>query len=485
MGLTILRLEDHSGGGGMDGPFDDPELYAIVHIDGQRTETEPLDADELVLEPNWHFSTLVDANRTSIPIKIEIWDEDGLLKFEDEHADLNPVDGEMDLSLDVDLEPCEVRGSVSGPCHLEMEAQGDDGDDDKGGDFDEDVRIVFRVTTGLNVRCMHSPVWPRPGDRVTITAESLTGALTPQVADHIEIRVESGAVHTHAGADRTSHTTGPVPGPTLRYTCLAKYGGTSTDTGWRAVDVGGPREDGGPVAIVTTGDVSQRADIVFVPDRTDYGTDLQRFAGDVGNVIRDAFYGYELFLSHQHYFNFWISSAPGHSGGYDGTNCTLEGPPGLDDTPYLFADAALVLHTRAFRDCARPGAGLLSAELGDHNVVRHEIGHVPFGLADEYCKHRPGANNGSCDGGYFEQPQTPNVYESLQRCRDDAPSVGVSPDVCQEFDPDRADYPPEARFSTSDPAAEDLMVDNTRMRRLDLRRIRWYFGQCDLATREC
>ena len=51
---------------------------------------------------------------------------------------------------------------------------------DNRGDGDAELRFRVEVdvpaaTPGLAVRCTHSPLWPQPGDNVTIAVESLDG----------------------------------------------------------------------------------------------------------------------------------------------------------------------------------------------------------------------------------------------------------------------------------------------------------------------
>ena len=43
---------------------------------------------------------------------------------------------------------------------------------------------------GVLVRCTHRPIWPQPGDTVTITAESLDDNLGQRLAPTIEIWFE-------------------------------------------------------------------------------------------------------------------------------------------------------------------------------------------------------------------------------------------------------------------------------------------------------
>ena len=135
------------------------------------------------------------------------------------------------------------------------------------------------------------------------------------------------------------------------------------------------------------------------------------------------------------------------------------------DTDLAFADAGGVIHTRDIGDCAKFSLRMFSATAGEQPITLHESGHQPFGLADEYC----------CDGGYFEQPTLPNVYKSLANCETDAPNVNRSNRLCRRV----AKGAKVVDWWTSDPAFNDLMLDNKTPNELDIRRIEWLFSKCD------
>jgi len=102
----------------------------------------------------------------------------------------------------------------------------------------------------------------------------------------------------------------------------------------------------------------------------------------------------------------------------------------------------------------------------------HELGHAIYGLADEYCNTRSGADPTiSCDGGYFQANPFPNVFDNLSDCDSDR---GTDPDggtkVCQSFVSQNPDTTGQT-FYTFDPPANDYMVDNKLPRFLDIRRI--------------
>src|SRR5206468_1951443 len=101
------------------------------------------------------------------------------------------------------------------------------------------------------------------------------------------------------------------------------------------------------------------------------------------------------------------------------------------------------VHTKVVRDCG--GGGNFSAQKGGFGVVRHETGHAPFGLSDEYC----------CDGGYWQPSTDPNLYSSQANCANDAPNVTRTASACHSITVNGGGV-----WWTSDPASGDLMVDN-------------------------
>ena len=111
-------------------------------------------------------------------------------------------------------------------------------------------------------------------------------------------------------------------------------------------------------------------------------------------------------------FNFWYDSEPAF-GGFDPLwRCfkrftePWEYDPstgfiiGVDDSVSLPFDVRMLIHQTYWRDCAFFDS-VSVLEFQEWNpVTMHELGHYPFGLADEYC----------CDGGYFQPHPHPNLY---------------------------------------------------------------------------
>jgi hypothetical protein len=480
--VTIERvraLTDFEGGGEAD-------FYAVVTIDGQEFENkdDAIDDDDDI-SPNWEFSRSVDVARGSIPVVIRIFDEDGIFRLDDDEADLieGPARG---LGLTVTLAPCNVRltdpdQTVSGPGIVFDGPEGSCGTRIFAGGFGADsAAIEFRIVVeeppsapGLRVDCLHSPIWPQPTDMVTITANARDGALAPRVADNIEIWVnDRTAPARSAGGVTLAHTVGPFPAGSFSYGCRVVDDGVPVFTGWRVVSVGSPAL-GRAVPVLFTGPLASRIDLVFIPDSASYpaGATDATFLADVRNVIQ-AYYSEDIYLTNQDKVNFWVAQDTGTAR----NDCSSETPDNWDDD-YTFAETGAVMHRDGtIRDCAPGGEQFFSGDatrldggrLG--RVFLHETGHRPFGLADEYC----------CDGGYYQSEPFPNVYSEPEDCADDAPGLGRTAAACREFEEDGFWFF-DSDWSVSDPATNDLMVDNLTAQGADARRMNWMFGQCAAA----
>jgi hypothetical protein len=374
--------------------------------------------------------------------------------------------------------------------------------------FTQCIQVIEQPQLGageLNVRCTHSPIWPTSADTITVKAEALDLSLTPVIAaDRVEIWVDGSNVASRSDWHVLEHTIGPLPDGTFSYACLVNEGDGTAFSRWRTVTVGFP-ESGSGIPVMYNGPPSQKIDIVFVADTDSYPTGSQdaSFLADVETAIKDGYFVEPLFLENQSKFNFWIAGDPGRAKPRDVYDATLSedfagddtcgdgkdnGGDGLtdaDDTSCIrkskcprldapggwmddlaFADVGAIIHTDEFRDCASASKRLFSAWTGIlAPVIRHETGHAPFRLADEYC----------CDGGYFEKATFPNLYNTLADCETDAATVfGRTAGDCRKLGTN-------TEWWTSDPSSNDLMVDIGIPEALDLRRIEWMFDKCDEA----
>lgn len=485
--VVIERVEEH----GCTDPFDGSDFYSRITIDGHDTDFGEVE-DEDEISPNWVAEQSVDADvTTTVPIVVKIADSDGGLYFGDDECDLTAGPGN-DLHLTVDLGAvagCTVSGDVSGACDSVFTTTG-------GGD--ESVFVRFRVEVDQDavtqppdkalVRCLQSPLWPQPGDDVTITVEALDPALhvgdtvqdsssstvPPLVdrtvtADRLEIWVgdKTGADQVVTSAKTATYTIDNVGAGDLVYSCKAVVGDHESFTGWRRVRIGAP-VSGSAIPVMLTGGRANRVDVVLIPDGDDYtGPGDPAFQTAVANVLKGAYFGEGFFLERQQAFNFWIADKTGDSevpkaGG--GVDCSPQGPNDWA-TAYSWADTGAILHANNFRDCA--SSGLFTSEPTSIGTVLHETGHAPFGLTDEYC----------CDGGYWENRPNPTMFDTQAECQADAPSLGRAASDCRSITDTRPD--PDKTWWTSEPTPNDLMNSRrTPPQAGDVRHIDWYLSEC-------
>jgi hypothetical protein len=482
--VTLRVVIEHVEEDGCTDNLDGADFYSRITIDGTATDFGEVEDDDDI-DPNWTATKVLDVDTTSTAaVEIKLADSDGFLNFGDDVCDISPQDG-SDLDLTVQLLPCQVSGEASGTCPTPITTAGN-------GDDDGDANMRFRVEVdrppdepGLNVRCTHTPLWPQPGDNVTITVEALDGQVQvgdtmtdlssgspgpalvdrKEIADDLEIWVteqDSPDLHAH-NKSTDKFVVNNVQAGDLVYGCRVKHGGDTRFTGWRRTRVGAPAQ-GAAIPVSFTGERTERVDIVFVADTDSYtGVNDAAFLTDVANVIKGAYYGQNYFLDHQQQMNFWLADQRGDADN-PGSNCTLTVPPNFA-TDYTWRDSGAIIHSDTFRDCANNG--VFSSEPTSLGTVLHETGHSPFGLADEYC----------CDGGYFENPPFPDMFDTLAECQADAPLLGRTAADCRTITDPRPN--PDKDWFLSEPTPNDLMnADRRPPQAADIRRMNWFFDQC-------
>jgi hypothetical protein len=489
--VTMRVVIEHVKEKGCTDILDGSDFYSRIKINGEEFNFGPIEDDDEI-DPNWTAEKEIDVDvDQEATVSIDLADSDGGLTFDDDVCDISPHSS-TDLDFTVHLVPCAITGEVSGVCTDPITGSGTGGDD-------ADLRFRVEVdvpaaTPGSAVRCTHSPLWPQPGDDVTIQVESLDGAVQvgdtvvdtsdgfpttlvdhKKIADDMEIWVDDPA---RPDLDVQGQTTGSftvddVGAGDLVYGCTVRVGSDRVFTGWRRVRVGAPAE-GAAVPVSFTGDRTSRVDVVLIADQDSYtaATD-PAFLADAANVIKGAYYGQDYFLSNQQHFNFWLADQLGDADRVPAPTptdptadrCVLTRPGNLD-TDYSWRDTGAILHTDALRDCA--SGGVFSAEPGSLATALHETGHQPFGLADEYC----------CDGGYFENAPNPNLWDTLAECQADAPELGRTAADCRTVTDTRPD--PDVDWFLSDPTPNDLMnLDRRPPQAADIRRMNWFIDNCD------
>ncbi len=465
-----------------------PDFYAIVTIDGEEfDETHPIEGNDIT--PDWEFSKDAAFHVGHSNLVIEIRDEDGFARWKDDHVDVNPNPG-RNLNLTVDFSNCSVSGDVSGTgsfgpdCEISLTSKGGNDGQMELAEMYFTIRVERPASApGTVVRCIHDPIWPQASDTVTITAEALDGNLNAKPVDIVEIYVNGvpNPLSTcRLGAACTSSPLGPFGNRDFSYGCRVRDNARDEEvwTGWRRVQSDLPTR-GRAVPVLYTGPRSTSVDFVFIHDTDDYvgGATDANFLNDVRTAIQNAYYGGDpnflnaggFFLRRQQTMNFWIALDGGDA---DGTNqtCTQLDPPPNWDSSYTFADAGVILHANFFRDCASPSRRVFSSEPVSAGTLLHETGHMPFGLADEYCG----------DTYYFQPDPRPNIYSNQQTCGDDALAIGVFGACRQIQDPSSGCTVNWFRLDPASTVGDDLMVGSGSRspRPADERRINWFFGRC-------
>jgi hypothetical protein len=508
--VTITEVGECCPGGPID-LTTDADFYGRTTVGTTSTSFDEI-TDKSLITPNWRATAPIDHTAATIPVKIEIFDEDNGLNFRDNRIDLTSNDSDRDVNITIDLHPvdrgCAFSGDVSGDCDQVVATNGNADDGDVGG-----LKFKVEVTEpaqagGRHVRCGHAPLWPQAGQQVTITVESFGDqpdgqALPPALADRVEVwySTDGGATRQIVGSSGRQTTfsttrTAPGDGATISYECRIVDDGVPVRSGWRTVQVGNPPQ-GRAVPVLLNSDREHALDIVLFPATTNApqnpanpgggllnfpvyaGPADANFQAHAASAVAEL-YREQVVLDNQRKINIWLARDGASTGGFrdlDGTpdicQHTLPGNLGRD---YGFADVRAILHpatpapgnVNTLRECAVDKT--FSAEATETGVFIHETGHAGWGLADEYAP----------DGGYDPPDPFPNVYSSLDACTADVGHLdGVAAD-CRGFDSSH-DPDTDPDVWVSDPASNDLMVDNRFARRADRRRMIYVFGLCDQA----
>lgn len=462
---------------------EDADFYTVTYVNGEKFETGPID-DEPSISPDWKFPKPVPQNSVAA-VDIEMYDFDDDLRGPNDSVDLTAGDGKsFDLNVDIGNDPgaCKITGNIPGGearCGQKITDGGNDDEESAGIEFSIDVQFPTRVGR-ISVSCSHSPLWPQPGEPVTISAAARDietgisptpippgGGFAPvprppyminftQVpADKIQIWFVADAanptrtkaaecVRPVSGAG-CSAVVNPAGG-SFRYGCWVEEKAVVVGSGYREVTVGVP-PDVNVVPVLFTKAKENAVDIVLHPDGGNAGMapagaslgigaatsaypkgwQDPGFLADVSTIVNGALLEPTL-LQYQDRMNIWVSNRTGAPGwppnGDGGTkNSTISLTDG--NRRESWADVAGIIHRRVItntvvppavpvgsdaRDAAGSGLFTVNARVASApNIMRHEIGHAAFGLADEYC----------CDGGYDPQPTLANVYNTQSDCTND------------------------------------------------------------------
>jgi hypothetical protein len=330
----------------------------------------------------------------------------------------------------------------------------------------------------LQMQCIHTPVLPQENQPITVTARVVDEFLAPNAADSIEIVIDTNRTEpiiptkSVNSTSRLNYTIGPFTNlTTISYGCSGIDNSTSAllSTGMKKIVIGSFNESSRAIPVLFTGNRTTNMDILFIADNKTFSSPRDpNFLIDVERAIA-AYYNQSILLQNQNKTNFWIAQDMGQVK----NNCESL-PPVNWNREYVSFDAAVILHRDgSIRDCTMPGKELSTANMAtlakEAYLLLHEIGHHPFGLADEY----------DYPGFFISSYPYQNVFNSKQDCENyireaqfvDPLSLGTK--ICRKIP-----YQDSLEYFTADTKPNDLMVDNRQFQDLDKRRIEKWFENC-------
>jgi hypothetical protein len=101
------------------------DFFAAVHINGEKKGFGPIDEDDHI-RPNWIATVDVPVALGKVPVTIDIFDSDGGLNFEDDHADVDPG-RDLTLNLVIDVATGRWSGDQQWPKDCSSGNGGGDG----------------------------------------------------------------------------------------------------------------------------------------------------------------------------------------------------------------------------------------------------------------------------------------------------------------------------------------------------------------------
>lgn len=245
---------------GCDDTLGKADFYGAIDIGGEVTSFDRID-DVNPIYPNWTAQRTLDVDASStVPVTIRIGEYDKYANFDDDECDITQAPGRA-ITMTVQLSPCDIFQEGLAPsigCDESITMRGNES---------ESAQITYRVeveeeaasSPGLNVRCMHTPLWPQPGDSVTITVEALEGIVNvgdtmadnssgaapalvnrARIADRLEIWVDDRSAPDLTESDKTRATLSTTVGQggDLVYSCRVQDDGEGAFTGCAALGSG-------------------------------------------------------------------------------------------------------------------------------------------------------------------------------------------------------------------------------------------------------
>lgn len=121
---SVRSLDD------IDGPLSNPDFYPVVAINGEEFNNKAgVIEDKSNISPNWQFFDILESPASQqVQLMISIYDEDGALRGDDEHVDVNTNPGRA-LDFFLNLDSCALIGSgVTGICGNTLTSTGREND---------------------------------------------------------------------------------------------------------------------------------------------------------------------------------------------------------------------------------------------------------------------------------------------------------------------------------------------------------------------
>ena len=491
--LTITHVQVI---GDLEGPLcGDPDLFARVWINGVDQGSSPVIEGSADILPDWQFTEDVLLSEESVPVRIEIWEEDFVLSCGlNDQADISPESGEKGIDIVVDLAPCAVSGDLAGGCEQVFVSQGT-------GEAETLIEFtifseppagnaVFVTTCSLIENgSLTTVLWPQEGETVDINLQvnQPNGGPTFK-AETVEIWIdrdlEDGSEPAAAAATDTETATFRLRDQSFTedfaYGCRAMADGLETWTGWRQVTVGDPDPGAEVIPVRASGPRASRLDIVLFADEDTYDSATDPvFLSDAASIY-NAYLERNIFKLNERMFNFWIALEPAKKDDGSDGDCDHTAPT------ISWMDAGAIVHqipSGSFRNCGNRDKKLVSATTKPATTVLHEIGHVPFGLADE--------RDGS---GFWQSLDMPNVYHNLEDdhtwsgafrigCEADTARAGRDPSDCRLIQ-DTSTWgwidDLDQKWYTSDPSVDEMNKGGP-FNELDIQRIQWVYAECNSA----
>jgi hypothetical protein len=89
------------------------DFYAKITVAGQ-TFVEAMQLDKSSVSPAWTTIKFVPSSTAQVPIRYELWDEDGGVRGDDDHCDINPTKGVRDLNFNFVVSSHNNTGNITG-----------------------------------------------------------------------------------------------------------------------------------------------------------------------------------------------------------------------------------------------------------------------------------------------------------------------------------------------------------------------------------